>query len=326
MKIVFQTNNILPVKTYGGTERIIFWLMVHLKELGHQPVLIGNPNSLVEDYGIELIKYDSKTSSCWESLVPKDADIIHLSYNYKFKQLQTPCLFTIHGNGQVGETFPLNSVFVSKQHANNHNCDSFVYNGINFDEYPITRKKNNINWDNFLFLAKASWRIKNLKSCLKACKTAKKSLNIVGGRSFLPSRYVINHGFKGGSEKNKIIQHSDALLFPVKWEEPFGLAIIEAMGYGLPVIGSSYGSLPELITEETGIICQNEMDFISSVEECPRTFEPRLITEYARENYSSLLMAKNYLTVYEKILRRETLNETQPIWSSPKKATDPLEF
>ena len=45
MKVVFQTNQELPVKTYGGTERIIFWLMKHLKELGHHPVLIGNPNS-----------------------------------------------------------------------------------------------------------------------------------------------------------------------------------------------------------------------------------------------------------------------------------------
>ena len=160
MKIVFQTNQELPVKTYGGTERIIFWLMKHLKELGHQPVLIGNPKSKVNEYGIDLIPYDPKGDTDWETLIPADADIIHLSYNYQFQRSEVPCLFTIHGNGQVGETFPQNSVFVSRKHARNHGSESFVYNGIDFDEYPILNPKKEIAWNDFLFLAKPHGELK----------------------------------------------------------------------------------------------------------------------------------------------------------------------
>ena len=45
----------LPVKHYGGTERVMFWLMKELVHLGHQPVLIGHPKSKVSEFGIELI-------------------------------------------------------------------------------------------------------------------------------------------------------------------------------------------------------------------------------------------------------------------------------
>jgi len=326
MKIVFQTNNILPVKTYGGTERIIFWLMKHLKELGHTPVLIGNPLSNLDEFGIEVIAFDSSKSDDWESLIPKDTDIIHLSYNYEFKKSDYPCLFTIHGNGQVGERFPLNSVFVSKKHALNHGSEAYVHNGIDFSEYPIKTPKKEINWQNFLFLAKASWRIKNLKSCLQACKGAKKNLNIVGGKSWLPSRYVTNYGFQGGTAKNEIIQRSDALLFPVRWEEPFGLAIIEAMGYGLPVIGSPYGSLPELITSETGLICQNDQELLEIVRHKPKNLKPEQIIEYARGNFSSIKMTQEYIKLYEKVLDKKEINSSPPQWSFTQRATAQLPF
>ena len=325
MKIVFQANQELPIIGYGGTERIIFWLMCHLKELGHQPVLIGNPKSKVEDYGIELIPYDPKSTSNWESLVPKDTDIIHLGYNYEFQEIDTPALFTVHGNGQIGEKFPLNSVFVSKKHALNHQSNSFIYNGINFDEYPLTTMKK-ISWNNFLFLAKASWRIKNLKSCLKAVKKAKKSLNIVGGKSWLPSRYVTNYGFQGGAKKNEIIQQSDALLFPVKWEEPFGLAIIEAMGFGLPVIGTTFGSLPELIPDFAGVTCHSENEFLDIVAHKPKDFDSTKIISYARDTFNSRIMAENYLVIYEKVLNGETLNSSPPSWKHTNSPTAPVNF
>ena len=326
MKVVFQTNQEIPVKGYGGTERIIFWLMCHLKQLGHQPILIGNPKSNVEDYGIQLIPYDPSNGRGWESLVPKDTDIIHLSYNYNFNEIDTPCLYTIHGNGQVGEHFPKNSIFVSKKHAQNHRSDSYIYNGINFNEYPINKKPKSFNWNNFLFLAKASWRIKNLKSCLRSCKASKKNLHIVGGRSWIPSRYVTNYGFLGGAEKNNIIQKCDALLFPVRWEEPFGLAIIEAMGFGLPVIGSKYGSLPELINQDTGVVCSSERELLETIQSCPKEFDSTKIIHYARDQFSSIEMAKKYVKAYEKVLNGEILNQNNPTWTFPQRATQPSPF
>ena len=55
MKIVFSHTGVLPVIGYGGIERILFWHMAELARLGHQVVLIGHPDSKVQEYGIELI-------------------------------------------------------------------------------------------------------------------------------------------------------------------------------------------------------------------------------------------------------------------------------
>lgn len=61
-------------------------------------------------------------------------------------------------------------------------------------------------------------------------------------------------------------QHARALLFPVEWEEPFGLTLIEAMSCGTPVIATRRGSIPEIIVHgRTGFIGDNLKDLISAV-------------------------------------------------------------
>ena len=56
MKILFQHDGIIPVKTYGGTERILYWLMKELSILGHEVYLIVHPQSQVKDIGVRLIE------------------------------------------------------------------------------------------------------------------------------------------------------------------------------------------------------------------------------------------------------------------------------
>ncbi len=67
----------------------------------------------------------------------KDFDIIHFSFNVKEKTIKKPFICTIHGNGLLGEVFNRNSVFLSKNHAQRHNADVFVYNGIFFVKLNI---------------------------------------------------------------------------------------------------------------------------------------------------------------------------------------------
>ncbi|MBY0412825.1 MAG: glycosyltransferase, partial [Bdellovibrionales bacterium] len=259
MKIIFSHDAPLPVIGYGGIERILFWHMAELARMGHKVVLIGHPDSKVKDHGIELITVPGSFHPDWIKHIPKDADIIHMSYNYRIPG-DIPTIITIHGNGQVGEVFDKNSVFVSKKHAEVHGSDQYVHNAIDLQEYPYNPKKIR-DWKNFLFLAKASWSVKNLKSAAKAARKSGKHLHVAGGRWWGLSRYVHNHGIVGGPEKMKIIKECDFMVFPVRWHEPFGIAVIEAMSQGLPVIGSPYGSLPELISKEAGFIAKNYEEF-----------------------------------------------------------------
>ena len=323
MKVVFQHSGVLPVKKYGGIERILFWHMKELASLGHQVVLIGHKDSEVSKYGIELIEMPADEK--WESVLPKDADLVHLTYTYN-TDIDIPILTNIHGNGQVGEVFPLNTVFVSKKHAAVHSSDQFVHNGIDLNEYPEFVEKNLDRIDQLLFLAKASWKVKNLKGAIKIAKSAKKHLNIIGGRSYLPSRYVHSHGFMGGEEKNQIIRQCDALLFPVRWHEPFGIAIIEAMAFGLPVFGSQFGSLPELIHEEVGRTFSSQAAAIDYLKEGSFSYDSRAIRSYVETQFNMQRVTQDYIKIYERILDGENLNKKNPCWCEPKAPLELLSF
>ena len=313
MIITFEHNGVLPVDKYGGTERVLYWLMKGLVEAGQQVNLISLPAShLVKNIGVQLIV---RQSDDWSKQIPTNTDLVH-TFCPPPPGLSYPHLTTIHGNGYPGEHFAPNTVFVSKKHAANHHATTFVYNGIDLSEYPFngpnTKSKN--RWQNFLFLAKARWKIKNLRSCVHTCRQQKKYLEVAGGHWWGLSRYVRSHGMIDQGRKNQLLESCDALLFPVIWEEPFGLAVIEAMAKGRPVIGSPYGGLPELITTKVGIIAANEQELMDIVgqEQAP-PFDPAEIRNYVEKNFSHTKMVENYLQLYAKVCRGETLNASAPV-------------
>lgn len=323
MKIVFEHSGILPVKKYGGIERMIFWHMKELARLGHKPVLIGHPDSEVEKFGIELINKDREN---WWTLIPKDADGIQLFYNFSPPDIDIPVINTIGGSGQVGEKFHKNTVFVSKKHAQLHGSDSYIYNALDLEDYPF-KEVHKSSWENFLFLAKASWSVKNLKSASIACRKNKKHLHICGGKSWRPSQYLHNYGMVGGQKKLEIIRKSDAIIFPIRWHEPFGLAVIEAMALGVPAITSQYGSMEELINDDVGIICRNQNELDQVVREKPFNFNAKKIRKYVEDNFSITQFTKSYVELFEKISKgRQFLNEKQPTWVHSKKPEHLLPF
>ena len=320
MKVVFRHHIALPVRGYGGTERILFWHMVELARLGHKVIFIGPAESRVEEYGIELVACHGNE---WEQLIPKDSDIIHLSFNYTVPG-DIPTINTVHGNGQMGELFSKNSVFVSKKHAAIHGSNQFVHNAIDLSEYPFVEKP--FNWNQFLFLAKASWRVKNLKDCVWAARTSHKHLHVAGGRWWGLSRFIHNHGMVDGEKKLNLLRQSDALLFPVRWHEPFGIAVIEAMSQGLPVIGSPYGSLPELVTPEVGFIVNNRAELLEKIQNPGMIFEAKKIRKYVEENFSINKYTLSYLALYEKVIQKLELNSITPTLNLSERAENLLPF
>lgn len=328
MKIVFQYTHPLPVSGYGGIERILFWHMVELVRLGHSVVLIGHPDSKVESFGIEHIPCVEADPLLWKKFLPKDTDIIHLSYNYKVPGT-IPTIITVHGNGKMGEKFIKNSVFVSKKHAEIHGSDQFIHNAIDLKEYPFGPKQygpDEKKWDQFLFLAKASWRVKNLAHAVRACRENKKHLHVAGGRWWGLSRYVHNHGIVGGIEKMQIIRSCDAMIFPVRWHEPFGIAVIEAMSQGLPVIGSPYGSLPELITPDVGFIVKNYVELSAKLKNPNKIFDPKTIRKHVEDNFNIKKHAESYLALYEKVINGVELNPKEPTYQASARAEELLPF
>lgn len=309
MKIVFRHPCVLPVAKYGGTERIIYWLMSAMAQAGHKVSFIGKSGTNLQREGIEFFNEDEVDD--WRVLLPKDADILHLNYPPNPNEpVDIPTLYTLHGNAKEGESFPENTVCISKKQAQNHNAEFYIYNPVNFDEYPEEYFKQKTGLKNFLFLAKASWSVKNLSHALKVTRKLNKHLHIIGGKTLIPRLSATSHGFLGGEAKLGVMSKCDALLFAVRWHEPFGIAIIEAMALGLPVFGSNYGSLPELIGEDRGRTYNSHQEMIDGLRNLSWQFDSQAIRNSVLDQFNHHQQAQKYIEAYTKILEGENLNLT----------------
>lgn len=301
-RVVLVHDAVLPVQTYGGTERVIWWLTRGLHEMGVPVTLVAKPGTKCP-----YAKVVEHAGAFPPPELPA-GDIVHY-FNTPPTEPKTPYLVSIHGNGKPGEVFLPQTSFVSRNHAERHGAQAFVYNGVDPDEYEFRSQKS----DYLLFLAKASWKVKNVDGAIRISRAAGKTLKIVGGSRWWCPRWRGVHweGMLGGAKKREIIAGSRGLLFPVLWPEPFGLAVVEAMVSGTPVLASAYGSLPELVSEEAGKICDTESDFVAAVPTLG-DFKPERCREWALSRFHYRKMAEGYQRYYEKILNGVAINELIP--------------
>jgi glycosyltransferase involved in cell wall biosynthesis len=134
-----------------------------------------------------------------------------------------------------------------------------------------------------------------------------------------PIRGVRYYGMVGGTEKRDLLARARCLIFPVRWHEPFGIAIIEALVSGAYVTATPYGSLPEIVTPETGGLSARA-DELAEVVKNPQRFSPAACRDRVwRGGFTHLDMARKYLTYYEQVLTRGSLGGTD----EPAPATQP---
>ncbi|MCL5432389.1 MAG: glycosyltransferase [Patescibacteria group bacterium] len=95
-----------------------------------------------------------------------------------------------------------------------------------------------------------------------------------------------------------------ALLAPIRWPEPFGLVFVEALVCGTPVIAANLGSAAEVIVEgQTGFIVEPENpDQLAAAVKKAAAINRQTCRDHVLKNFTLLQMAKNYLSVYEKII------------------------
>jgi glycosyltransferase involved in cell wall biosynthesis len=108
----------------------------------------------------------------------------------------------------------------------------------------------------------------------------------------------VTHG-----EKVELLQAARATLFPIEWEEPFGLVMIESMACGTPVIATRYGAVPEVIEHgRTGIIVDDNREMAAALEQAD-TLDPLELRRAVEERFSPERMVADYLDAYRAALR-----------------------
>lgn len=312
MNILIVHQGIIPVTTYGGTERVIWYLGKELSKIGHTVSYLVNKGSFCDFARVYF--YDVNKSIIEQ--IPEKTDIVHFHFQ-PTENISLPYVVTMHGNCNDKRLFDVNTIFVSKNHAERFGSKSYVHNGLDWDDYTKPNFTNKKNY--YHFLGNAAWRIKNVKGAIDIVQQTKNErLKVLGGNRinlnmgfrFTLSSRVQFFGMVGGTKKMNLLNDSKGLIFPVRWHEPFGLVLTESLFFGCPVFGTPYGSLPEIINSEVGFLSAIKKELILAVEN--NNFSPSLCHNYAVEHFNSKKMALAYIEKYMQVLSGKKLNEVQP--------------
>ena len=210
-----------------------------------------------------------------------------------------------------------------------------VHNAVDVEHFPFVEKKR----DYYITLARFT-KDKNQHLAAKLAARHRKKLRMAGtvagigsNRKLLVelsnplSRYRQNEEFRyysdkilpytlrhprityagnlSGQRKMKFLSQAKALLFPIDWEEPFGMAVIEALACGTPVVAMNRGAMPEIIDHGVnGFLANNEQEFSEYMLRVDE-IDPVACRKSVEDKFSAKGMAGTYVKRY-----RETIIET----------------
>ena len=326
----------VPPKIYGGTELFLAELAKGLKKFGVEPVVYANGESTI-DAEVRSIYQESEwplKSDIFGSLKDinhtawalQDAasycDIIHLNNapglaNCRF--INKPVVYTVH-HAKEEELSAFYSYYpevefvtISDYQRSREKMPLMrtIHHGMDPSVYKYQEHKQ----DYLSFLG----RLAPVKGPHLAIEVAKKSgvpLKIAGEvqplfkdyfeqmvKPHLDGKFIEYLGEANLPLKNELLANSKALLFPIQWNEPFGIVLIEAMACGTPVLALPGGSVGEIVCEGVGgHVCQNLDIMVERVKNL--NIPARLPRRYMEKLFSTEVMARKYKELYEEVLAR----------------------
>ncbi len=301
LRIGLYFDGPLPVRKYGGTERVIVWLARGLRELGHDPVILAREGTRLDALPVHELSPDTIRGMThdpdfrFDPSIPDGIEVIHF-HSATAGRLDLPHLTTIHGNARPGR-FGADHVFVSRDHMVRMWGRHFVHNGIDPADYEFRRDKGT----DLLFLGLASRRVKGVDRAIRIARKANRRLRIAGGwRPSLDSR-IRWAGMVDNERKRELLSDACALLNPIRWQEPFGLVVVEALVSGTPVIASPLGAMNELLTPQVGALCEDDASFLAAIERIGE-WSPDACRQRVLDHFTHTIMAENYLRLYRRAI------------------------
>jgi glycosyltransferase involved in cell wall biosynthesis len=119
-------------------------------------------------------------------------------------------------------------------------------------------------------------------------------------------KFIEYVGEVGLEEKNVLLGNSMALLFPIQWDEPFGLVMVESMACGTPVLAMPGGSVQEIVKEGYGGRVRNTAEELVV---CAKNIDitPATVRAYVEEFFSADRMVEGYIELYSEIVRSNAI-------------------
>src|SRR5215212_9423936 len=309
----------IPPKLYGGTERVVHWLVEELVALGHEVTLFASGDSQTSaslvPFWPRALRLDGSIRDPYSlhmmmlEHVRRQADefeVLHFHLDYfpfsLFSRQSTPFVTTLHGRLDLPELQPVFDTFSTVPVVSISNAQrrplpqarwaKTIHHGLPEKMLVPTGVKPTY----FAFLGRISPE-----------KRVDRDYFEDEIRPMLNSSNIEFVGEIGDKDKAEFLSGAIALLTPIDWPEPFGLVMIESMACGTPVIAFNRGSVPEIIEDGiTGFVVEDEAGAIGAVDRLSHLSRSGVRRRF-EERFTARRMALDYLAVY-----RELMEERAP--------------
>ncbi|MGY8631721.1 glycosyltransferase family 4 protein [Bradyrhizobium sp. 14AA] len=327
----------VPPKLYGGTERVVAWLVDELVKLGHDVTLFASGDSRttgklhpVWPRALRLGRKGADPGAASAMLLEaiakraREFDVIHAHVDWVplplLTRLDVPFLTTMHGRldlpglPDVIRQFPEAS-FVSISDHQRLPLPDAKWIGTIQHGLPSELLRPSYEEGSYLAFLGRLTAEKGPEDAIRIAHAARMALRIAAKIPRAETAYFKKQlepqidgekiqlvGEVDDIKKQAFLGQAAALLFPIDWPEPFGLVMIEAMACGTPVIAYRSGSVPEVIEHGvTGFIVENEEQAVKAVDELSK-LDRRKVRARFEERFTGGRMARQYEQRYRELV------------------------
>jgi glycosyltransferase involved in cell wall biosynthesis len=297
MHVALFVRDRLPVRNYGGTQRIVVYLARGLAAAGHRVSLIaGAGTDVPEAELIPLSRAQLRQPDLDLRPLLRDGTEVLLSFAPLPHPPDVPWIRSLHGNRRPGVVGAPNTLYLSRDHAARHGSAAFVYNGIDLSEFRYQPIKSGYD----LFLGRLHG-VKGYRWAIEGVKRTQRRLVVAGGWRPSLSRRVRYVGQVGGAKKTDLLAGAACLWMPALWDEPFGLTLVEALASGTPVLGTRRGALPEIVSPEVGALGDTLDELVSRRDDLDRA-DPAACRARVERHFTHHVMAAGYLRMFREFI------------------------
>jgi glycosyltransferase involved in cell wall biosynthesis len=335
----------IPPSTYGGIELLLALLCDELVARGHDVTLFAsgdcrtsaklhavipaNLGELMARGDALMHEYYMNAAMASVLAVQDEFDVIHCHLPPAWlpfaAAMRTPCTFTLHTSPHMDDEWVLRNFprahAVAISHAQVAATSSrlgrkfpVVFNGVEFERYDASFEPGKY----LAFLGRMS-REKNPLDAIRIAHAANMRIVLAGRpQNAIEEQYFRDEvqplidgervrwiGLVNHEQKNALLRDAAALVFPIQWDEPFGLVMIEAMACGAPVLAVRRGSVAEVVDEGvTGFTAPTPGDLAPLVAKAC-ALDRRKVREHAASRFSHTKMVDDYLAHYRELIAED---------------------